>query len=66
MMECDPDWAPSLNLGHMEVQPTNEGRFQRAMKRATRSLTSTNPGLETHSGNGSVPVLDNAAPAPGK
>ncbi|KAL7380499.1 hypothetical protein ABVT39_018948 [Epinephelus coioides] len=23
MLECDPDWAPSLNLGHSEVKATS-------------------------------------------
>ncbi|KAK9978567.1 hypothetical protein ABG768_020312 [Culter alburnus] len=37
MLECDPDWAPSLYLGHTEVKVTNTDRFKRFSRRATRS-----------------------------
>lgn len=33
MLECDPDWVPSLHLGHTEVKPTDPGRFNRSTKR---------------------------------
>lgn len=33
MLECDPDWVPSLHLGHTEVKPTDSGRFNRRSKR---------------------------------
>ncbi|TDH10036.1 hypothetical protein EPR50_G00093300 [Perca flavescens] len=28
MLECDPDWDPSLYLGHTEVKATNTDRFK--------------------------------------
>ncbi|XP_051733486.1 uncharacterized protein zgc:113019 [Ctenopharyngodon idella] len=33
MLECDPDWVPSLHLGHTEVKPTDPGRFNRRTMR---------------------------------
>lgn len=33
MLECDPDWAPSLHLGHSEVKATKPSRFERRKKR---------------------------------
>ncbi|XP_067280656.1 uncharacterized protein zgc:113019 [Pseudorasbora parva] len=41
MFECDPDWAPSLHLGHTEVKPTDTGRFNRRTKRQ-QALTRNN------------------------
>ncbi|KAK0137183.1 hypothetical protein N1851_026621 [Merluccius polli] len=36
MLECDPDWAPSLNLGHSEVKAAGTDRFERLGRRVTR------------------------------
>ena len=33
MYETDPDWAPSLHLGHTQVKATDPGRFERRIKR---------------------------------
>lgn len=33
MNEADPDWAPSLRLGHTSVQPTNVDRSSRRSRR---------------------------------
>ncbi|KAA0713910.1 hypothetical protein E1301_Tti009989 [Triplophysa tibetana] len=33
MMETDPDWAPSLHLGHTEIKQTNPARAARRNKR---------------------------------
>ncbi|KAL0993816.1 hypothetical protein UPYG_G00114300 [Umbra pygmaea] len=60
MLECDPDWAPSLHLGHTEVKATNTDRFERFRKRATRSQQQT-PSLGTDN-NGPEAESDNAAP----
>ena len=64
MMECDPDWAPSLYLGHTEVKVTNTDRFKRFRRRATRSQQPQPPSLGTdHTGPaGPEAELDNAAP----
>ncbi|XDV54563.1 hypothetical protein PO909_022823 [Leuciscus waleckii] len=47
MLECDPDWAPSLYLGHTEVKATNTDRFKRFRRRATRSQQQQPPSLGT-------------------
>ncbi|KAK0133497.1 hypothetical protein N1851_030983 [Merluccius polli] len=36
MLECDPDWARSLNLGHSEVKAAGTDRFERLGRRVTR------------------------------
>ncbi|XP_041949697.1 uncharacterized protein LOC121709990 isoform X1 [Alosa sapidissima] len=56
MIECDPDWAPSLYLGHTEVKVTNTDRFKRLRRRATRSQQPQPP----H--NGPEAEFDIAAP----
>ncbi|XP_026010362.1 uncharacterized protein LOC113013563 [Astatotilapia calliptera] len=33
MLECDPDWAPSLKLGHRESQASTTERFDRLRQR---------------------------------
>ncbi|KAK0144155.1 hypothetical protein N1851_017488 [Merluccius polli] len=33
MLQCDPDWAPSLHLGHTEVKATTTDRFKRLRRR---------------------------------
>ncbi len=33
MLECNPDWVPSLHLGHTEVKATHSGRFNRSTRR---------------------------------
>ncbi|KAF7660842.1 hypothetical protein LDENG_00273900 [Lucifuga dentata] len=33
MMETDPDWAPSLHLGHRDITPTDTARSVRRSKR---------------------------------
>ncbi|XP_052471879.1 uncharacterized protein LOC128028648 [Carassius gibelio] len=33
MLESDPDWVPSLHLGHEEVKATHSGRFNRSTRR---------------------------------
>ncbi|KAK7879850.1 hypothetical protein WMY93_033485 [Mugilogobius chulae] len=48
MLECDPDWAPSLHLGHTEVKPVNAAIFDRLKARAKQlPTTSHKPGPET-------------------
>ena len=42
MLESDPDWAPSLHLGHVEVKETSTGRHNRLKDRATRKQTFEN------------------------
>uniref|UniRef100_A0A8C1SN24 DDE Tnp4 domain-containing protein n=1 Tax=Cyprinus carpio TaxID=7962 RepID=A0A8C1SN24_CYPCA len=39
MMETDPDWAPSLHLGHTEISHTNTTRSARRSKREQRKNT---------------------------
>ncbi|XP_062328760.1 peroxynitrite isomerase THAP4-like isoform X1 [Osmerus eperlanus] len=39
MMETDPDWAPSLHLGHTEITRTNTARSARRRKREQRKNT---------------------------
>lgn len=39
MMETDPDWAPSLHLGHAEITRTNTTRSARRSKREQRKKT---------------------------
>uniref|UniRef100_A0A3Q1EF41 Transposase Helix-turn-helix domain-containing protein n=1 Tax=Acanthochromis polyacanthus TaxID=80966 RepID=A0A3Q1EF41_9TELE len=34
MLECLPDWAPSLNLGHSEIKTTTTERFERLCSRS--------------------------------
>ena len=34
MMVNDPDWAPTLNIGHDEVAPSNPGRHTRRQRRS--------------------------------
>lgn len=73
MLECDPDWAPSLHLGHTEVKATNTDRFKRFRRRATRSkqqqptsLGTNNIGpeadLEAHLNQPSSPGTDHTEP----
>lgn len=33
MMESDPDWAPSLRMGHTDIKPTDSTRSARRFKR---------------------------------
>ncbi len=33
MLECDPDWVPSLHLGHTEVKATLPEQFNRSTRR---------------------------------
>lgn len=47
MLECDPDWAPSLHLGHTEVKATNTDRFKRFRRRASSSQQQLPPSLGT-------------------
>uniref|UniRef100_A0A8C9XBM5 THAP-type domain-containing protein n=1 Tax=Sander lucioperca TaxID=283035 RepID=A0A8C9XBM5_SANLU len=61
MLECDPDWAPSLYLGHTEVKAMNTDRFKRFRRRATRSQQQQPPSLGTDH-TGPEAELDNAAP----
>ncbi|XP_077088337.1 uncharacterized protein LOC143740174 [Siphateles boraxobius] len=41
MLECHPDWVPSLHLGHTEVKTTHTQRFNRRTKRQ-QALTGNN------------------------
>ncbi|XP_077058646.1 uncharacterized protein LOC143711199 [Siphateles boraxobius] len=41
MLECHPDWIPSLHLGHTEVKTTHTQRFNRRTKRQ-QALTGNN------------------------
>ncbi|XP_036397170.1 uncharacterized protein LOC118786187 [Megalops cyprinoides] len=41
MLECHPDWVPSLHLGHTEVRATHTDRFNRRAKRR-QALTGSN------------------------
>ena len=36
MMERDPDWAPSLHLGHVKVKKTDTGRHNRQLERSKK------------------------------
>ena len=36
IMEQDPDWAPSLHLGHAEVKQTDTGRYNRQLERSKK------------------------------
>ncbi|XP_074550450.1 uncharacterized protein LOC141808040 [Halichoeres trimaculatus] len=56
MLECDPDWAPTLNLGHAEVKAATTERFERLCERARSKQLPTVP-------NGTGPETeDNEAP----
>lgn len=63
MLECDPDWAPSLNLGHTEVKAVDTARFNRLCKRVKKSnRLSTAPPLTS---TGAAPLAaepDNTVP----
>ncbi|XP_051949327.1 uncharacterized protein LOC127620219 isoform X3 [Xyrauchen texanus] len=61
MLECNPDWAPSLYLGHTEVKATNTDRFKWFRRRATSSQQQQPPSLGTDN-TGPEAELDNAAP----
>ncbi|XP_077057551.1 uncharacterized protein LOC143710491 [Siphateles boraxobius] len=41
MLECHPDWVPSLHLGHTEVKTTHTQRFNQRTKRQ-QALTGNN------------------------
>lgn len=43
MMESDPDWVPSLHLGHTEVKHTDSARFARQKKREQLRKSSLQP-----------------------
>ncbi|XP_038145841.1 uncharacterized protein LOC119786492 [Cyprinodon tularosa] len=43
MMESDPDWAPSLHLGHASVKPTDPGRSARRRAREQTRKHGTPP-----------------------
>ncbi|XP_051998973.1 uncharacterized protein LOC127655287 [Xyrauchen texanus] len=47
MLECNPDWAPSLYLGHTEVKATNTERFKWFRRTATSSQQQQPPSLGT-------------------
>jgi len=36
IMEQDPDWAPSLHLGHVKVKKTDTGRHNRQLERSKK------------------------------
>uniref|UniRef100_A0A8D0A6E8 THAP-type domain-containing protein n=1 Tax=Sander lucioperca TaxID=283035 RepID=A0A8D0A6E8_SANLU len=67
MLECDPDWAPSLYLSHTEVKATNTDRFKRFRRRATRSQQQQPPSLGTdHTGpETELEAHMNQPPSPG-
>ena len=44
MMETDPDWAPSLHLGHTETTLTNPARSERQRAREQRQHTEPTEG----------------------
>ncbi|KAL1250542.1 hypothetical protein QQF64_018338 [Cirrhinus molitorella] len=59
MMETDPDWAPSLHLGHTETIQTDTECFARQNKRAQKKKTARSAEghgeqhtEETHEDNG--------------
>lgn len=64
MLECHPDWAPSLNLGHSEVKVTTSERFDRLCSRIkAKQQPATllqNTGAEADKEN--IPVETHAAP----
>ncbi|XP_051948910.1 uncharacterized protein LOC127619916 [Xyrauchen texanus] len=72
MLECDPDWAPSLYLGHTEGKATNTDRFKRFRRRARSqqqqppSLGTDNSGpeadLEAHMNQPPSPCTDHTGP----
>uniref|UniRef100_A0A8C6SS40 Transposase n=1 Tax=Neogobius melanostomus TaxID=47308 RepID=A0A8C6SS40_9GOBI len=57
MLECDPDWAPSLNLGHTEVKAATTARFDRLSGRARSKQL---PSSVLHNA-GPLTEVDNAA-----
>uniref|UniRef100_A0A8C6KCR9 DDE Tnp4 domain-containing protein n=1 Tax=Nothobranchius furzeri TaxID=105023 RepID=A0A8C6KCR9_NOTFU len=38
ILECDPDWAPSLHMGHTKVKATTTARFDQFRRRARSKL----------------------------
>ncbi|XP_072515059.1 uncharacterized protein [Salminus brasiliensis] len=53
MMETDPDWAPSLHLGHTDIKPTDTERSARLSKRQKQQKSTLQP-AETRSHQGGV------------
>lgn len=47
MMETDPDWAPSLHLGHTEVKRTDPARSARRNKREQLKKNTEHPAKES-------------------
>ncbi|XP_051576447.1 uncharacterized protein LOC127453791 [Myxocyprinus asiaticus] len=60
MLECDPDWVPSLHLGHTEVKATHSGRFNRRTQRQ-QDVTGTNAAPAPLDLAGQRPEMDEAA-----
>ncbi len=42
MLECNPDWVPSLHLGHSEVKAKHSGRCNRSTRRL-QAVTGDHP-----------------------
>lgn len=61
MLECDPDWAPSLNLGHSEVTTAGTERFERLERRVRRSHEEAVTVEKTSANNSPPPPPDNTS-----
>ncbi|XP_051505666.1 uncharacterized protein LOC127412967 [Myxocyprinus asiaticus] len=60
MLECDPDWVPSLHLGHTEVKATHSGRFNQRKQRQ-QAVTGNNAAPAPLDLAGQRPEMDEAA-----
>lgn len=65
MLECDPDWAPSLNLGHSEVKAAGTDRFERLGRRVRRcqeeAVTGEEESAQEQANNSPPPPPDNTS-----
>ncbi|XP_048840299.1 uncharacterized protein LOC125713322 [Brienomyrus brachyistius] len=67
MMDTDPDWAPSLHLGHTHVTPTNTARAERRCRRQQLRKEKLQPakmGVEKDADHGELQDED-GTPEPG-
>ncbi|KAM9408771.1 uncharacterized protein KZ484_001156 [Pholidichthys leucotaenia] len=68
MLDCDPDWAPSLNLGHAELPAATPDRFNRLCRRTRlwqkeSAGHASEPPTQTPNITGLVTEMDNVAPS---
>ncbi|XP_067277025.1 uncharacterized protein [Pseudorasbora parva] len=61
MYNTHPDWAPSLNLGHTDMKPTETARYQRLEKRK-RQRTDSTPAMNEIVIDDLVPRVETPAP----